>query len=55
MVENDESYFEDTVEKEESIDEEMDNDEISPEEEGFMQGYNSVDEPEEKKPSEEEE
>ncbi len=56
MAEDDESFFEDTAEKEESIEEEMDNDEISPGEEGFLQGYNETedkDKEEEKKPVEE--
>jgi hypothetical protein len=56
MPEDDESFYEDTAEKEESIEEEMDNDEISPGEEGFLQGYNETedkDKEEEKKSVEE--
>ncbi len=43
MAKNDEEYQQeedvDPNEKDENVDELMDNDELSPEEEGFMKGY----------------
>ena len=49
MAEDDESFLEEEASgKPESFEEEMDNDEITPEEEGFMQGYDSADKEEEK-------
>ncbi len=57
MADDEEFLEEDASENKENFEEEMDNDEISPEEEGFMQGYEGAEEKEEKpaseKPSEE--
>ena len=49
MAEEDESFLEEEAsDKEESFEEDMDNDEITPGEEGFMQGYDKSAEEEEK-------
>ncbi len=54
--EDDDSFLEEEATgKEESFEEEMDNDEITPEEEGFLQGYDSADKEEERQREEKEE
>ncbi len=48
MANEEEFIEEDASETKESFEEDMDNDEISPGEEGFMKGYDSAEEKEEK-------
>lgn len=57
MADDDDSFYEeDASEKDkESFDEDVDNDEITPEEEGFLQGYDAAEEKEEKPQEKEEE
>lgn len=53
MADDEEFLEEDASENKENFEEEMDNDEISPEEEGFMQGYEKAEEEKEEKPQQE--